>query len=280
MMTHSVARYPLPPGQAAGPNRRLVLTAALFLPVAVCVSAYLAVTELNAGHYVSSIISTGFAISLVGIGWAIVSADRRSRLEVPDLSAVECRDNSTVLGCSKRFMLAGAAIFFLLSASLVLAGVAKWIGWSSLPMTSGGAILYPPIMLAVGSAGVALVLWGSVRTRKPMVRLSPTSLSVRKEIWGSIEHSWDAIADVSLPRSGASNERRGYVEEVRKNLPPYLIRADRLSLGLPATYWLLDFYIDRPELRDELADGRAIGRLRDGSVITQRGWISCTDRGH
>lgn len=47
------------------------------------------------------------------------------------------------------------------------------------------------------------------------------------------------------------------------------IRAEKLSIGSSATYWLIRFYHRHPELRDELSDERAVERLRSYAVVEE-----------
>ncbi|WP_330178981.1 hypothetical protein OHB26_20990 [Nocardia sp. NBC_01503] len=39
------------------------------------------------------------------------------------------------------------------------------------------------------------------------------------------------------------------------------------SIGASATYWLVRFYFQHPELRDELADRRATDRIRSYGLV-------------
>jgi hypothetical protein len=86
----------------------------------------------------------------------------------------------------------------------------------------------------------------------------------------SIEHAdmrrtqtvrWEDVVDVS---DEADRRTRNPIVFVVKHAKPVVVaNADRLASSGPALYWMARHYWQHPATRDELSDGRALGRLRN-----------------
>jgi hypothetical protein len=74
---------------------------------------------------------------------------------------------------------------------------------------------------------------------------------------------WDDIVDIT---DKADRRARNPIVLIVKDAKPIVVlNADRFASSGAALYWMARHYWKHPENRDELTDGRALERLRDGA---------------
>ncbi|WP_127953291.1 hypothetical protein [Rhodococcus xishaensis] len=61
---------------------------------------------------------------------------------------------------------------------------------------------------------------------------------------------------------------RGPFSGVLKSPPAIVAKADQFEVGAVPLYWFLRYYLEHPDDRRELADGRAVGRLLRGELVS------------
>lgn len=145
-------------------------------------------------------------------------------------------------------------------------GIGTWQGILTLP-------LHPPVppWLALTAAGLVLVYLGGYALRPEMRRLVLTPMHIVLPTKTSVGNmvSWTAIERIAVV---SRNNSKGTIRIESPGRKPgrtvtKRIHAEKLSIGSAATYWLVRFYHDHPELRAELSDDRAVVRLRTYSLV-------------
>lgn len=115
------------------------------------------------------------------------------------------------------------------------------------------------VVVAVASA-VGLVMLILHRNDPQRIDLSPTGFSVTE--WKSWSADWDDIVEVT---SDSPLAKRGFPIVIRVTGEKSHSMSSPMAYtpGGRALYWLFWYYWRHPALRDELADGRALDRLRE-----------------
>ena len=155
------------------------------------------------------------------------------------------------------------------------------------PMTAGQGRVFPYLVGAMGAylvAYLSCVLAGQIR--RPRVICTPVEVIVRSTTesqsveWDRIDklepfsmsggprHSMISMvtADGSQPKS--DRHYRGPFASALKSPATITIKADQFDVGAVPLYWFLRYYLEHPEDRPELADGRAVDRLLRGALVS------------
>ncbi|VFA89585.1 Uncharacterised protein [Gordonia paraffinivorans] len=265
------AVFPPPPG--AQPRSGLV-------PIVVGLGIVALFEVFFIGMAISGLLRDDWLRVFVGVGLAVgavllaIATGRKLTNQIrttPLLSDIRSGAGALDLDRSCGLLRAELGAWSVLSATLVVAGAGVLLGWGELPMGHGQDLFLPVSFVALAVAGAASTIagWATVRG---MLQLPPQEIVYRGR-WRGWSVPWssvEAVATLDQPRedSGAHLMLRVVGQD------PRLVKADESDVGAYATYWLLDYYLRHPEHRDELADQRAVERLRSGGVITKQGWIS------
>ncbi|MBD0861053.1 hypothetical protein IA539_07470 [Gordonia sp. zg691] len=168
------------------------------------------------------------------------------------------------------------AVFVLTLVSSAVFAFGVWTDRLTFPMTGGQFALFPYVAaaLALYAAG-ALLFRVSGRLRFPEILCTPTTLAVqtsrvRDEIaWDDIVSveptvSGNSMAILVEPRDGAKVAVEVFYRGPLAPSPedPIVCNVDLFPVGPEALLDFLRYYLDRPESRAELDNGRAVERLR------------------
>ncbi|WP_147283436.1 hypothetical protein [Rhodococcus sp. AG1013] len=154
------------------------------------------------------------------------------------------------------------------------------------PMTAGQELYFPCIVGAMGLwflVYVALLTTGQLKY--PRIVCTPEVVSVSRGSetqsveWKRIEnleaislreYQRNSAIRISVgkgDRPTAVKHYRGPFASVLKSPPTITIKADQFDVGAVPLYWFLRYYLEHPEGRPELADGRAVDRLLSGALM-------------
>ncbi len=206
-----------------------------------------------------------------GVGLLIANRRGRERVTI-DGTRVGCRGGELVAEHS----LAHTATLTLMALSGAMVGVLICLGYPSedavLPMNSTQRWIFAPVAACCSALMLAYAVLYVARQRSRRLRLSPSGIQVPKVVSFQSGIKWSDLKSIEAEhRTNATGivrlESRGrQPSEAVKNR----IYAERLSMGAAATYWLIRFYHQHPELRAELSDERALERLLSYGVVEQK----------
>ncbi|QZT60573.1 hypothetical protein [Mycolicibacterium austroafricanum] len=241
------------------PNWRPNLTAWTWFGVVVFVVGALycvvrAATSVAQGSTLGALIAGGLAVMCVGglaafaVTFTVSAAHYRESVD----SATTLRVNPAI-----------AVLYGIALAGAVL-GSSLYVTFStreSVRVLFGGGVVFRSLMAALLALSL-LGLIGLVRSREPG-RLSLTPAGVEHaNLLGSRSAVWDQITDIA--DAAGNRAMNPIVITVRDAKPIVVSNADRYGDGGPAVYWMVRHYWSHPDDRDELTDGRALARLREG----------------
>ncbi|MET8799665.1 hypothetical protein ABZV91_25125 [Nocardia sp. NPDC004568] len=199
----------------------------------------------------------------------MLSATSRGRSRIRIEGARFASDQDTlVIRRSLGYEVALVVCFLSLAAVCAIFGIGTWTG----TLTLNPHPPVPPWPALV--AAVLLLLYLCVYARRPEIRrlvltpmhiVLPTKTSVANMV------SWTSIEQIEVV---SRNNSKGTIRISRPGRRPgrlvtKRIHAEKLSIGSAATYWLIRFYHENPDLRAELADARAAERLRRYAVVPE-----------
>ncbi|WP_328391774.1 hypothetical protein [Nocardia sp. NBC_00416] len=189
----------------------------------------------------------------------------RSRIRIEGARFANDQD-ALVVRRSLGYEVALVVCFLSLAALCAIFGFGTWTHTLTVPLQP----LVPP-WLALGTAALVL-LYLCLYARRPEIRrlvltpmhiVLPTKTSVGNMVsWTSIERIEVVSRNNSKGTIRLSAPGRKPGRAVTKR-----IHAEKLSIGSAATYWLIRFYHENPDLRAELTDDRAAERLRAYAVV-------------
>ncbi|MGJ6124951.1 hypothetical protein QN239_20505 [Mycolicibacterium sp. Y3] len=210
------------------------------------------------GHYLTSAIIFGVMAfpSAVVIALLLVSFGH-TRLNV----------TSDATGFTIRPDRRSTALFFVGIALFIPAGILFVIftptGQVDIPMSRGWQI-FSPIGMGFGViAAITGVLSAVRRGGIGYLKLTPTGI-VNANIAFTTTHSWDDIGGVAAT-SNKRHTRKALVLKLRDGGEDVIESADLYTPGGTALFWMMRHYWQNPHDRVELADGRALERLRQQS---------------
>ncbi|MGW5387051.1 hypothetical protein [Nocardia sp. NPDC003963] len=193
----------------------------------------------------------------------------RSRIRIEGARFANDED-ALVIRRSLGYEVALVICFLSLATLCAIFGIGTWTGTLTLHP-------HPPVppWLAVAAAG-AVLLYLYFYARRPEIRrlvltpmhiVLPTKTSVANMV------SWTSIEQIEVV---SRNNSKGTIRISRPGRKPgrsvtKRIHAEKLSIGSAATYWLIRFYHENPDLRVELTDERAAERLRTYTVVPEFG---------
>jgi hypothetical protein len=218
------------------------------------------------------------AVAIAGLGFLVlavttlVQVNRTATRVRPDTSTVESVRIATHVHSGRvplTTRLTTTATGGVMSAMLAFG---LWTGIGDLPATPGQRLTLTPsfaLLALIAPVDLASVL---IAERRVPFMLTAEGITIHGGL--RVRHlGWGSLVAVE-PGGRLSYEIRGSLILRRKHVSDVRIDVSRVGIGLPAMYWLLDFYIRHPELRDELGDGRCAQRIEDGSIIGRSGWIA------
>lgn len=218
-----------------------------------------AATSVAQGSTVAALIAGGLAVMCVGflaaftVTFTVSAARYRDSLD----SATTLRVNPAI-AVLYGIALAGA----VLSSALYVTFSAR----ESVRALFGGGVIVRSLMAAL----LVLSLLGLVRlvwSREPgRLRLTPAGVA-HATLLGSRSATWDQITGIA--DSAVNRAHNPIVLTVRDAKPIVVSNADLYGDGGPAVYWMVRYYWKHPEVRGELADGRALARLVAAQFATE-----------
>lgn len=262
----------MPTSELGATDWRTILSAGFVIPVILGVGVWLTVGGLFKGDYYRCALGVCAMISFSALGVQLFEVSRRCTVPTPDMGSVSVDGRGVAIRVYRPMVISGSLAMGFMGLGSIMLGLGLRTGWGQLAPTAGQVLIFSIVLLPFGFALLVIVLTAMIRSMGEAVLITSRAIRVMG-VFSSFEIDWASVDRVVIPHRAGSS-RRGYIEVVRKHVGSRMVRADRLGLGLPAMFWLLDFYSRNPELREELADQRVLGRLRDGSLIDRPGWIS------
>lgn len=212
---------------------------------------------------------------LIIVAWAGTIALGRGR----DITH-RCRPlltaDGVVVRTGRTYRIEYIAIFVLATVGGTVFAAGTWTERLTFPMTGGQSKIFPFVAVGLALYAAGTLLWlVTGRLRFPEIVCTPVSLSVRSfkvrdEIaWSDIEAIEPAIAGNWMALLIEPNEGADVEVEVFYRGPfapdpedPIVCVVDVFPGGPESFLEFLRYYLDNPEARDELGDGRAIERLQ------------------
>ena len=202
-----------------------------------------------------------FSASFLPMLSAISRGRSRMRIEGARFAS---DDGTLVLRRSLGYEIAVVISCIALAVCCTIFGIGARRGELTLPVPvpSWAALTVAVLIVAY------LVVHAARRDRRRLV-LTPLHIVVPSKISVGNRISWTEIDDIAVV---SHNNVKGIVALTtpgrRAERPARKrIHAEKLSIGSAATYWLIRFYHEHPQLRAELADHRAAERLRRYAVL-------------
>lgn len=210
-----------------------------------------AATSVARGSTLGTLIAGGLAVMCVGLLSAVAvtftGADTRCRESDSSATTLRVHPMIAVLyGIALAGAVLGSSLHTIFSAREEVGEV-----------FSGGGVFRSLMaaLLAVSLFG----LIGLVRSREPgRLRLTPAGVE-HATLLGTRSATWEQITDIA--DTAGNRAMNPIVLTVRDAKPIVVSNADRYGDGGPAVYWMVRHYWKHPEVRGELADGRALARL-------------------
>ena len=188
------------------------------------------------------------------------------------MTTVQSRGGQTCLTGTREALVLHTCMVVTLSITGFSVAIGMWTGWGDLPATEGQKVFLPPGFAIWAAAGLVDAVATLVTFKRGPVLLTPTEIR-RNQYYVPTTMRWQSVDGVE-PGSRIAADSRGLVLLTRRHHGAKQFQGSALGIGVPAFYWLMDFYLRHPELRGELADERAAERIRNGSIIGRTGWIA------
>lgn len=191
----------------------------------------------------------------------------RTRLEIKS-TRFEHDRGGLVIRRSLAYEIAAILCLGSLAAACALFGIGTHLDSLTLP-------LHPPIppwvAFAVAVAAFVHLVMYLMRPQAHRLVLRPGHIVFPTIIRPVKLLGWAAVSGVTVVSHNSCQGTVRLESSSRESKRPKRehIRAEKLSIGSAATYWLVRFYHQHPELRDELSDERAVERLRSYAVVEE-----------
>ena len=243
-----------------------LLGVGLWWLVAACMSA----TDGDTLRSIFLFVASATLFSMAGMIYVSDATYRQSRMTHARITLEP--DGICILPATRQ-RLAQAAFFGTFVVTGLIFSIGTWTRTLDIPISPGFATFYPPFMLA------AVVLASTMMARTWMRRnsLGQLRLGARTLYYeagrADEELPWSQVQGMSInsPRIGRSSSAGCVIHLHPTTGPrPIEIATNMLSTGCAPTYWLVKYYVEHPEDREELGDQRAIDRLMSGRVVTNR----------
>lgn len=227
-----------------------------------------AIASLDSGEPLRPWFYTSTAVWVVSLLVMLSAFSRgRTRLEIKS-TRFEHDQGGLVIRRSLAYEIATILCSGSLAAACALLGIGTHSDSLTLP-------LHPPIppwaALATAVAAFAYLVVYLTRPQAHRLVLRPGYIVFPTIIRPVKLLGWAAVSGVTIV---SHNSCQGTVRLESPSRNPRRpkrerIRAEKLSIGSAATYWLIRFYHEHPELRTELSDERAVERLRSYAVVEE-----------
>ncbi|GAA1480981.1 hypothetical protein GCM10009624_14210 [Gordonia sinesedis] len=211
------------------------------------------------GFFCGLLVASGFALDNVTL-W---QAARSRQLTIIDLASIRRRKGIDLPLDAAKFWL-DITVAALFSVGMLLVGIGQWMGWVRLPIVDGTRS-DPLVAFVIGVVSAVSVL-RYLRFATDHLRLSADGLDLPRT---RATVSWNDITEVAPVPVRGDRRIGAWISLNAGATRREHIRVDQYSIGASATFWLIDFFWRHPELREELNDGRALQRLRTGSVVEE-----------
>lgn len=210
---------------------------------------------LQRGELLSAVVALGFAVFALGLVAMLVIV--ASRNVVPRAA---CRTGSTTFRPDSRvdrcLMSSTVAVFL----AMVVYAVFAPLGMLSIPVPSGDERYFIFISAAGVLVGVFSVRQILRQRGMSCLRMSFEGIEIGNTM-STARRSWNELAEVAdRPRNGRKPTGTTYIKTTDgtvRTLP-----SDWYTPGGSELRQLVRFYWEHPEHREELADGRAVERLK------------------
>ena len=255
----SVAKLPHPPNWSRSVVRPVL--GILFASAIGVFSLAQSVVAFSRSNFVATVVAGGFALTTLSflLGLAVLKLRSKKLIGTVDEHGTSFRPDPLLpwlLGCS----FVGGAI----SSGLVL--LLGGTDEMELPFSSELASenIYMSALFVISLIGVyALIVRGRF-----YLRLTPTGLE-NADILHTRSASWDDITAITdtVPKKPRHHPISFFVRDTEK--PIEVNNANGYATNGAALYWMVRHYWLHPDNRSELADGRALERLRTEDFVPE-----------
>ncbi|WP_188491089.1 hypothetical protein [Williamsia phyllosphaerae] len=264
--------FPLPNKWSTRPLVALTIAAVLFAGVGVwfLVAALLSALDVD---WLRSIFLVFTGGAFVALGAIPATANRVYQSDDPSTARILFTDNRLRILPDRAQQIVSLSLGVMFVVAAFIFAIGTWTSTLDLPISPGFAVFYPPF--ALGTAVLVMTMLFRVWRRGGsygQLALDPVSVShesgeLRTELhWADI-----AAFSINRPRMGRTGSAACMIYlQPADGTPPLAVTTNMLSTGCAPTYWLLKYYFEHPEHRDELGDQRAVDRLMSGRVVTRR----------
>jgi len=212
----------------------------------------------------------------------------RSRMRTQArLGSCEAGSGATLIGVSRAHSVLVPCYLVLGMVACLAFSIGMLTREYTFPMTGGQELFFPYAVGALGAwFGIYALLLLSGQLENPQIICTPAELRVRRGIetqsieWDEIENL-EAVSLREYQRNSAiriavargttptvDRHYRGPFASALKSPPTITVKADQFAVGAVPLYWFLRYYLEHPEDRPELADGRAVDRLLRGALVS------------
>lgn len=134
------------------------------------------------------------------------------------------------------------------------------------PLTDEQRVTFPWTLAFAAVMCVYVIAVSLVNGHYGALHLTPTTLTYTMG-WGRSSFDWNDIASVYAQGPACKNKWTQRIVIMHQDGRSWTKVDPRpFSIGDDATFWFLHYYATHPGSRGELADGRAVERVRDGKL--------------
>lgn len=187
----------------------------------------------------------------------------RRRIHVDDAKILN-GDGSLVVPPARGYRLAALLSMGCAGPGCLLFSVGTWTDTLDLPLSPGQRAIFPPMLFVIALVSFGHTIFYVMWRRAQVLEVSPAQIVLPVAVPLSWKVRWVDLKSVQMGPSQLGNAviRLEVRQPGRQPVKKRNIYAERFSIGAAATYHLLRFYHDHPQLREELADHRAADRIR------------------
>lgn len=218
---------------------------------------YWGVAATLRGHYLTTVVTIGWAALIVATGAALMLAS----FGKTSLRATDDSTGTKVLP-DRRFSALCFAGFAALIPSGVLFVIFTPMGDIDIPMSRGMQIFSPVLMGSAVVVAVVTLISAWRRGGMGYLKLTPVGID-NANVAFTMSFAWDDIVNVA-DSAETKRTRKAIVLCLRDGSEEIIGGADLYVPRGAALYWMVRHYWRNPQDRSELTDGRALDRLREG----------------
>ncbi|GAB2657513.1 hypothetical protein ABI214_07085 [Prescottella soli] len=260
--------------------------AVVFFGIFAILWGYQAVVAIVEGRYVYGLFYFPAAVAVTAVIMNTPDMIRSRMRSVPSANAVHCNKDGVAFSRSRwaRWTL----MTYLVAAcwGCLAFSIGMFTHAYEFPMTAGQGRFFPYVIGAMGAyliVYLCCVFTGQIRSSR--VICTPFEVIVRSTTetqsveWDRIDklepfsmsggprHSMISMVTVDGSKPQSDRHYRGPFASALKSPPTITVKADQFAVGAVPLYWFLRYYLEHPEDRPELADGRAVDRLLSGALV-------------